>query len=449
MTLKRLLLFSISLFSIAVFAERVKACTCAEHGTPVCAAFWRADAVFVGQVTDIREPKAAAIDPGSEPTAMLHFIVEQPFRGITATQVDVATLFGTSCDMPFKKGARYLIYADVDRGTKQLFAGPCSGTTLLKDAVDDLNYIRTVTQQGVSESISGLIVKNRYEGLPQLKVEVTGGGKTWETNTDADGKFSISLPGPGVYKVRASIPFAAAVIRYESEPQITVNATDTLTTLDFDVKLEKNHCEYLELPVFEDNLHATAEITGRVLTASGSGLDKGSIYLVKAAKPDDFFKSEKIEANGLFKFQGLTPGEYYIVLNFHNQAPSRDDAPYPRTYYPGVSSLADAVKVAVVEGGKLENLTLRLDEPFTVRTISGIVEWPDGRKAIGGRLNIRTRDRFVEQLTVEQDGTFNFQVYGGFEYEIQAESWKGQTMVTSQKVRVTPETQNVKLVLRN
>src|SRR6185369_1697938 len=146
MTVKRLLLFSVSLFSIAVFGERVNACTCAEHGTPVCAAFWRADAVFVGQVTDIREPNAAASTPGSEPTATLHFIVEQPFRGITAAQVDVATFSGTSCDMPFKKGARYLIYADFDREKRQLFAGPCSRTTSLEHAVDDLNYIRTVTQ---------------------------------------------------------------------------------------------------------------------------------------------------------------------------------------------------------------------------------------------------------------------------------------------------------------
>lgn len=34
----------------ALFAIPAQACQCSEYDTPVCAAFWRADAVFVGRL---------------------------------------------------------------------------------------------------------------------------------------------------------------------------------------------------------------------------------------------------------------------------------------------------------------------------------------------------------------------------------------------------------------
>ena len=446
MKLKPLLLFSVSLFFIAAIADQVKGCQCKEYGTPICAAFWRADAVFVGQMTGMRVEKA---DPNSDDssTATWHFIVEQPFRGITTLKVDVTTSYGSSCDVRFQKGRRYLVYASLHGN--QLFAGACMGTASLEEAVDELNYIRAATQQGVGESISGRIIKDRYEPVPQLNIQVTGGGKTWETSTDAQGDFSVSLPGPGVYKVRAAIPFAAAVSRYEDDVPVTVNATDTLTTLDYEITLEKNHCDYQELDIFKDNLHATAQLTGQVLTASGTGLDKGLINLVKSAQPEDYFRTAQLGADGLFKFGDIAPGEYYIVLNRKNEAPRKEDAPYPRTYYPGVSKLDEATKVVVAEGAKLEHLDLRLGEPFTARTISGTVEWPNGRRAKGSDVKLYTRDSYLEKITVEQDGTFSFQVYGDFEYEIQAETWKADESIKSQRVRLTPDkSRGLKLVLR-
>lgn len=104
--MKRLLLL-LSFVWLLFIPSEARACTCLEYDVPVCAAYWRANAVFVGQLLDI-----TPVEHTSErqlPTVMLHFIVEQPFRGITANRVDVETLSGTSCDMRFGKGERYLI----------------------------------------------------------------------------------------------------------------------------------------------------------------------------------------------------------------------------------------------------------------------------------------------------------------------------------------------------
>src|SRR5260370_27078227 len=164
--MKRLLLILTSFAWIPFIAEEVRGCTCIEYDVPVCAAYWRADAVFAGQLVDM-----TAVEKKSDnemPTGMLHFIVEQPFRGVAGDRVDVETLHGTSCDMKFEKGERYLIYASREKDSNKLFAGPCTRTEDLKYADDDLHYIRAVTQQGANESILGRLLRNKTEHLPGL-----------------------------------------------------------------------------------------------------------------------------------------------------------------------------------------------------------------------------------------------------------------------------------------
>ena len=106
--MKRVLLLFLTLGCLTISANTVAACVCDEYGVPVCAQYWRADGVFVAQVRDITSP-----DPnsGENWSTAIHLIVEQTFRGITTPTVDVRTLCGTSCDMKFEKGRRYLFYA--------------------------------------------------------------------------------------------------------------------------------------------------------------------------------------------------------------------------------------------------------------------------------------------------------------------------------------------------
>src|ERR1051325_9534658 len=87
-------LLLIALASFIISSNQVLGCTCGEYGVPVCARYWRSDAVFVGRLSDITPPEQAS--PPVMPVATLHFIVDQPFRGITTTNVDVETSFGTS-----------------------------------------------------------------------------------------------------------------------------------------------------------------------------------------------------------------------------------------------------------------------------------------------------------------------------------------------------------------
>lgn len=442
--MKRLLLILISFAWLPLIPEEARGCSCVEYDVPVCGAYWRSDAVFAGQLLDI-----TPVEKKSDhqiPTMMLHFIVEQPFRGVAGDRVDVETLHGTSCDMNFEKGQRYLIYASRTPESNQLFAGPCTRTTELKNAIEDLNYIRTVTQQEAKESILGRLLRNKYEALPGLKVTVQGGDKTLEVRTDEEGEFAVSVPGPGKYTVRAFIPFAANVMAYREDEQGKIETTDAMTTFEYEVQIGKNECQYRQLDTFKVDLHATAEVSGNVLTASGRPVSPGYVYLVNATDPDDSdFK--KLEDNGSFKFEGVAAGEYYLVLNPRNAAPNENEAPYPRTYYPNVPEASAATKIVVTEGAKLENLTLRVGQSWKARVVTGKVVWQDGRSVQNAHISLYDGDRYVRLIKLDEKGRFNFNVYGDFKYVILAESW-GEDHGKSERVSITEKSTGLKLVLK-
>jgi len=371
------------------------------------------------------------------PTVMLHFIVEQPFRGVAGNRIDVETLHGTSCDMKFEKGERYLIYASREQDNDQLFAGPCTRTENLKYANDDLNYIRAVTQQGAKESILGRLLRNKSEPQPGLRVTVQSGDKTLETKTDKKGDFSVLVPGPGNYLVRAYIPFAASIMAYREDEQGKIETTDALTTLEYKVEIAKNQCNYRQIDAFKIDLHATAEISGNVLTASGRPVSPGYVYLVNASDPDDS-AYKKLEDNGSFKFEGIAVGEYYLVLNPRNQAPDENDAPYPRTYYPNVAEASAATKIIVAEGATLENLMLRVGPRWKERVVTGKVVWQDVHSVQDGHISLYDGDRYIRLIKLDEKGRFNFKVYGDFKYAIIAETW-GQSRGRSERVSITNE----------
>lgn len=76
--MKSLLLFLTALTWLTLSSTPVLACQCAEYGTPVCASYWRAEAVFVGLLRDTTPTSRKAPN-----TRMLQFIVEEPFRGVS------------------------------------------------------------------------------------------------------------------------------------------------------------------------------------------------------------------------------------------------------------------------------------------------------------------------------------------------------------------------------
>jgi Carboxypeptidase regulatory-like domain len=443
--MKRLFLLLIALACLTIFSNRVLACQCVESALPVCAAYWRSDAVFVGHLRDITPPDRKSTN--SLPVATLHFMVEQPFRGITTAEVDVGTLSGTSCDAEYVKGIRYLIYAERDAESNQLFAQPCSRTTELRHAVDDLNYIRSLMQQGVTESLAGRVARYKHEPVSGVKIEVRNNSRSFETTTDGKGEFSVSLAGPGTYTVRVLVPSSVSVLKTREDQISKLEVTDALTTIEYEVELRKSECDYREFDLFPVDLHATAVVSGSVLTASGRPVSKGRVYLLKDGADSNRFNSRRIEANGSFKFDGVGVGEYFLALNPDNEAPDESDPPYPRSLYPNATEESGATKIVVTEGAKLENLILRVGPAWKARAVSGRVVWQEGGPAPSAHVSLYDGDRYIRRVKLDKKGWFNFKVYGDFKYAIEAQV-DGQRQGKSDRVALTVKSTNLTLVIK-
>lgn len=85
------------------------ACVCRGVEQSPCFAFQEAIAVFAGKVVDITE---APFQEGD----LLHSCwfssrLNSLLKGISTSQVTVATITGTDCDFGFQKGEEYFVYA--------------------------------------------------------------------------------------------------------------------------------------------------------------------------------------------------------------------------------------------------------------------------------------------------------------------------------------------------
>ena len=427
--MNRLLLIIVTMLCMAAFTEPIQACQCREYGAPICAQFWRSDAVFVGQVIDIKPLKKT---PDNVYTyLMVRFVVEESFRGVSGPRVSVATAT-TMCDTKFKKGKRYLVYASLDDNTNQFFTGMCTGTTLAADIDDSLKELRKLTQREGEESISGRIKTHRYQGLPGVKIEVIGKDKTFNTMTTKHGYFSLSVADPGSFTVRVTMPYTVR-LTHISDDDVTVRITETesLSTCEYDVTLEKSQCSYLELDVYGTDPRATATVAGSVRTATGQAVDRAAVSLINEVDTGPDYV-ELLNKDGSFRFQRVAPGEYHLALNASNGF----DGPYARTYYPATEDKREAKKIKVTEGATIEDLEMRVGPRLSERRVAGTAVWKSGRRPEDAQIDVYSGDEYVRYVSIDEDGKFNFILYGDLDYSIEARDYIDEIEGRSQRIKI-------------
>jgi hypothetical protein len=432
--MNRLLLIILAVLCMPAFTESIQACECREYGTPICARFWRSDAVFVGQVVDLKPLKKKPDDVYTY--VMSRFMVQESFRGVSGPIVDVGTATNTLCEPKFKKGKRYLVYASLDDKTNQLFTGMCTGTTLTVDIDENLKELRKLAHREIGESISGRIKTNRYQGLPGIAVEVSINDKTFKTVTTKYGDFSISLPSPGSFKVRISVPYEVQ-LRGSSDDDLAVrsNHTESGSSFEYDVTLEKSQCSHLELDVYGTDPRATATVAGNVLTATGQAVDKGAVSLINGVDTGSDYVA-LLKKDGSFRFERVAPGEYHLVLNARNEVPEEYDAPYARTFYPATEDKREAKKIQVTKGAAIENLSMRVGPRMIERRVTGTVVWKSGHPLETAHISVYSGNEYVRYVSIDEDGRFNCILYGDYDYSIDASDYIDEIEGHSQRVKI-------------
>jgi len=129
-------------------------CTCPAQIESLSAAVARAEAVFVGEVTEIADPSqsalllfAARFDTRLYQQAFaarqISLTVSESWKGVETTRVQVWTKpAGGECGYPFAVGNHYLIYAH--RIEERWVTNACLRTRAISGATLDLTYLHTL-----------------------------------------------------------------------------------------------------------------------------------------------------------------------------------------------------------------------------------------------------------------------------------------------------------------
>lgn len=234
----------IFLLTLIAFAEVSFACTRTEIGTPVCAFWTRADAVFAGKVTQIEGVPNSEDYPANG--RKIRFQVVQNFKGADNPTFTLITADRkTDCGLNAKKGETWIIYArnDIVLKSFQDFRGVKINP---KETSDELETLKNIVAGKTSTAIAGRIASDTASGKYNHEaVEIAVEGKNFKqtATTDADGAFNVAVPTDGSYKIELKLPYRAALKWDES--LLGANFAEGVSSLfKYEVRLNDGDCHF-------------------------------------------------------------------------------------------------------------------------------------------------------------------------------------------------------------
>jgi hypothetical protein len=415
------------------------ACQCFEMDVPYCEQISRADTVFVGTVRSI-----TASDQSKDPLkeSLIQFDVEQVYKGSASQVVNVGYLFGSTCSwLKFEIGERWLVYGYREKQGDVLSIPFCTNSHRYEEGSGDIKALYDYREKKSSEWIEGYVTalgRGPIEGRPlsEAKISVTGEKTNTDAQPDKDGKWKVTVPGPGKYLVKVSMPFAAAISGYQAGFAISdMKVADTESVLSYESNVPIGLCSYREFDFERVDTKATGSISGRLLDSDGNPAE--GLLNLQPWSPDEKSTLEGgsmaiADANGNYSFDGLREGRYVIVLN-------RDDfpneyRPYLRNYLPGVRKFSSAFVIELAQGKAMQAPDFKLPPKLGTRTIEIEASLPDGKPATywndPGKavlmpwISIYREDgKYIEKPDAKllAAGKYSFSVYEGFSYIVKVD----------------------------
>lgn len=243
--------------------------SCGADPSPPCQAFWKAEVVFSGTVTQaFHSPtyqKGDGANKWNYRDRIARFAVDEVFRGKLGPQVDViatevmptsTTLADGSrgmksvgesdCEYKFKDGERYVVYAHFRKINDGSLSVTYNRTRPIAQASEDLQFIRALRTAKPGGRVYGQAkeYKNELEDrgnirpvgpIANAKIVVEGMGRKRVTFTDSEGRYQIKGLPAGEYSVQAVFPS-----RFITYPPQKVRITNRgCAELDFNTEKDR------------------------------------------------------------------------------------------------------------------------------------------------------------------------------------------------------------------
>lgn len=424
-----------------VFSAVCWACSCANFERP-CELLSH-DVAFVGRVVETTPIKRTTDKFSYTVGYSMRFSVEESLRGELGTEAIVETgSGGGDCGTPLDPGGRYLIFAYKNEKGK-LGTGVCSGNQHLEGGPEDeqvLQYFRAVVKKG-GGTIFGRVLRawpvwqdddvqdaGQAEPVPGLVVRANRENFSTATITAKDGSFEFDGLPNGKYSVVPEIGQRWEFSREYAEEW-------------YGADLKDGQCKHVSF-----KLQPATRIRGHV--AWPPGMESRSIEVV--AIPTHLRKLNQFsgkwnftDENDRFDLWPLPPGDYFVGINI-NSSP-KPDAPFPPTYYPGVTS-RDAASIVHVGQGEARELELPLREVAEPRRVDFVAIGLDGkpmRKIYIQLEDLRHPGDTASYVNVDLDalGRGMLTVYAGYSYHLHG----SQSDQCSKPVVITAGTRSVRV----
>jgi len=257
-----------------------------------------------------------------------------------------------------------------------------------------LKYLRNLSSGSGPARILGWTTATNDFPIRDADIVATGDVRTYRTQSGGRGTFELSGVIPGKYRLTATRDQYESALPFE------------------DVEVVPGGCAVVPfLFGFQGKIQGTVrDRKGR--PQQGVQVD---LLLLDDSPEANWFDSRVTDTEGRYSFGGLEAGRYRAGVNLrlkHN--------PYPTLYAPGVEDPEQGLTFEISEDQPGVEANIWLPEP-KFRPFEILVCWPDGRPAIGARIELRWgRWADKKEVLTNQNGLIILQGYELLLYRLRA-----------------------------
>lgn len=450
-------LIALSGLFLLIGFDTAEACSCAGRpqgvkGVQTCGYYLRSEDIFIGLAQKIEIDNKIG-------SMKVTFSVEKSIRGTNEKTVEIFTSSSeASCGYPFKQGERYFVYGlkNTDGKFHESLCGP---TTLLKDAEDDLEYVKDLEEGKLGTRIFGSVYEDKQptlkdkrtsEPLTEIEITIKSNQNKYKTLTDEKGNYLFKDVPKDRYQVFAKLPkgYRELFVRADLTEHFASSCSGDYFRVTKQGSIRGKVVNFpskeIQNPWNRDSVQQPK--------VSLIPLDENNQPILNYYYEEKWAYRDKFE----YFFDTVPAGNYLLAINPSN-------CPYPNNgiptmFYPGIANQSEAKIVTVKEGEQLVLDHFRSLPRLKERWFSGVVLNSDKTPAVNAVVRLTDAyfgsskcSNFNTEIKTDELGKFLLKGFETYEYKIEAYGEKKnnqkQTYANRQIIPNDKKADDIQLIL--